>query len=461
MLAISSPARISTMKSLTEGSINRHLIVMSIPVCIGMGVQVLYNLVDIYFVAQLGDAALAGVSAASNIMFLILAFTQVLNVGTVALIARAAGARDQQQASRVFNQSVTISAIMGILVMVVGVLVAGPFMRAVGSDPATIEAGITFLHWFLPALALQFAIVSMGAALRAIGIVNPTMAIQILSVLLNAILAPVLIAGWGTGMPMGVAGAGLASTLSVVAATLMLGWYFARHTHYVKFRRDLLKPHWQEIRRIIQVGLPVGGEFFLTFLYMVVIYWVIKDFGAAAQAGFGLGVRVMQSFFLPVMAVSFAMPAIIGQNLGAGQWERVRETFYSGLGMQLALMALVTVICKWHPDLLIALFSDEAEVVRFGTEFLTIISWNFLGMAVVFACSGYFQGIGNTWPALFSTAVRIVLVCVPAVFMSFRTGFNTAHVWYLSVATVIVQMMLSFALARRSMKDLGRKYAPV
>lgn len=430
---------------------------MSIPACIGMAVQVLYNLVDIYFVAQLGDAAIAGVSAASNIMFLILAFTQVLNVGTVALIARAAGAKDQQHASLVFNQSVSISAVMGVLVMVLGVLVADPFMRAMGSDQATIDAGITFLHWFMPAMALQFAIVSMGAALRGIGIVNPTMLIQVLSVLLNAILAPILIAGWGTGMPMGVAGAGLASTLAVVAATAMLGWYFARHTHYVKFRRDQLKPQWQEIRRIIQVGLPVGGEFFLSFLYMAVIYWVIKDFGAAAQAGFGIGIRVMQSFFLPVMAVSFAMPAVIGQNLGAGLKNRVRETFYKGLWMQLILMATMMLICKWHPDLLIALFSDEAEVIGFGAEFLTIISWNFLGMAVVFACSGYFQGTGNTWPALLSTAVRIALVCIPAILLSFRSGFNTAQLWYLSVFSVFVQMVLSFVLVQRSLK----KFAPV
>jgi putative MATE family efflux protein len=444
------------LKSLTEGSINRHLILMSIPMCIGMAVQVLYNLIDIYFVAQLGDAAIAGVSAAANIMFLILAFTQILNVGTVALIARAAGAKDQEQASLVFNQSVTISAAMGLLVMVGGVLVAAPFMRAMGSDQATIDAGITYLYWFMPALALQFGMVAMGAALRGIGIVNPTMLIQVLSVVLNAILAPVLITGWGTGKPMGVAGAGLASTLAVVAAAVMLGWYFVRHSHYVQFRREMLAPDWLQVRKIITVGLPVGGEFFLMFIYLVVVYWAIKDFGSAAQAGFGIGMRVMQSFLLPVMAVSFAMPAIIGQNLGARLPNRVRQTFYHALWIECVLMALLMLICKWQPDLLIAIFSEESEVIHFGAEFLAIISWNFLGMAVVFACSGYFQGIGNTWPALLSTAVRMLLFCVPAVLLSFRSGFNTAQLWYLSVATVVVQMVLSYVLVQRSLK----KFAP-
>jgi len=442
--------------NLTEGSINRHLVLMAIPMAIGMAVQVLYNLIDIYFVAQLGDAAIAGVSAGANIMFLVLAFNQILNVGTVALIARAAGANDQQKASLVFNQSLSVSIVMGVLVLVVGLLVAAPYMRAMGSDEATIAAGITYLHWFMPALALQFAMVSMGAALRGIGVVKPTMLIQILSVVLNAILASILIIGWGTGIPLGVAGAGLASTLAVIASVIMLGWYFVRHSHYVKFRRDMLAFDWQQIKRIVGIGLPIGGEFFLMFVYLVVVYWVIKDFGSAAQAGFGIGMRVMQSFFLPVMAVSFAMPAIIGQNLGAGLPARVRQTFFNALLLECVLMSLVMLICKWHPDLLIAIFSDEAEVILFGAEFLSIISWNFLGMGVVFACSGYFQGVGNTWPALLSTTVRMLLFAIPAVWLSFREGFNTAQLWYLSVATVIVQMLLSLVLVRRSL----RKYAP-
>jgi len=445
------------MHNLTEGSINRHLVLMAIPMAIGMAVQVLYSLIDIYFVAQLGDAAIAGVSTASNIMYLVIALTQILNVGTVALIARAAGAKNQETASLVFNQSMTLSLLMGVLVLIAGYAGAESYMRAMAANEASITAGKIFLYWYLPALALQFVIVSMAAALRGIGIVRPVVLIQVLSVGINAVLAPVLIAGWLTGIPLGVAGAGLASTLAVIAATIMLGCYFIRHSHYVQFRRDLLAFDLQQIRKILTIGLPVGGEFFLMFAYLVVVYWVIKDFGNAAQAGFGIGMRVMQSFFLPVMAVSFAMPAIIGQNLGAGLTSRVRETLFKALLLECVLMTLVMIICKWHPDLLIAVFSDDAEVIAFGAEFLTIISWNFLGMGVVFAVSGYFQGIGNTWPALLSTATRMLLFIVPAIWMSFQAGFNTAQLWYLSVATVVVQVILSLFLAQRSLK----KVAPV
>ena len=426
---------------------------MAIPMAIGMIVQVLYNLIDIYFVAQLGDDAVAGVSAAANIMFLVMALTQILNVGTVALIAKAAGAKDQNSASQIFNQAITVSAIFGLATWLLGVVGAGVYMRAMGSSEASISAGQTYLYWFMPALAMQFAMVAMSGALRGIGVVKPTMLIQILSVLVNMILAPILIAGWGTGYAMGVAGAGLASTLAVLVSVLILAWYFIKHSHYVRFQRALLVPNMEPIKKIVAIGFPAGAEFFLIFIYMAVIYWVIKDFGSAAQAGFGIGTRIMQGFFLPVMAISFAIPAIVGQNLGARLPDRVRQTWVNALYIESALMFLLTIICKWRPESLIAVFSHEAEVIAFGAEFLRIISWNFLGAGVVFACSGLFQGLGNTWPALMSTATRMLTFAIPAVWLGQQAGFEITQLWYLSVATMIAQAALSFALARRA---LGR-----
>ena len=125
------------------------------------------------------------------------------------------------------------------------------------------------------------------------------MAIQAFTVLLNALLAPILIAGWGTGLALGVAGAGLASTVSIVIGVVLLGLYFVKLEKYVSFRRDLWRPQFHVWKRMLDVGLPAGGEFALMFIYMGVIYWVISAFGAAAQAGFGIGSRIMQSIFMP------------------------------------------------------------------------------------------------------------------------------------------------------------------
>lgn len=210
------------MHDLTVGSIPKHIVRLAIPLAIGMVFQTLYLMVDLYFVARLGEAAIAGVSAAGNVQFIVMALTQVLGIGTMVLIAHAAGRKDRHDANLVFNQSLVLAAGAGMLVLGAGAFLARPYLEFVAADAATIEAGVTYLRWFLPALALQFALISMGSALRGHGITKPTMVLQMFTVLLNALLAPILIAGWGTGRPLGVAGAALASTISVAIGVFVL-----------------------------------------------------------------------------------------------------------------------------------------------------------------------------------------------------------------------------------------------
>jgi len=445
------------MRKLTEGSIPRHVVAMSIPTAVGLIVQTLYYLVDLYFVAALGDAALAGVSAAGIAMFVILAFTQVLGVGTVAMISHASGREDQRQANLVFNQSMVLASAGALLTVLVGYGLGGVFMEKIGADTATVQSGVTYLYWFVPCLALQYLLAAMGSALRGTGIVKPTMLVQMLTVLINILLAPVLIAGWGTGHPMGVAGAGLASSLAAFAGVVLMWFYFRRLERFVSFQRRLWKPDLSVWRRLLGIGLPSGGEFALMFIYLLVIYSVIRDFGAAAQAGFGLGSRVMQSIFLPAMAIAFSAPAIAGQNFGAGKPERVRETFRVAVFMSCGIMLALTLLCQWKPEWFINLFTDEAAVSAVGSSFLHIISWNFVASGIIFTCSGMFQALGNTWPALLSTATRLLTFAIPALWLSGRPGFELEHLWYLSVATVTVQAALSLTLVLR---EFGKRLQP-
>ena len=230
------------MKDLTQGPIPKHVVALSIPMAIGMLVQALYYFVDLYFVSRLGDVAIAGVSSAGNVFFVVLALTQVLSVATVALVSQAVGRKDQAGANLAFNQSVAMAALCTIATLVGGYLLADPYMRLVGADEPTREAGRTFLHWFIPGLALQFAIAVMGSGLRGTGIVKPGMVVQLLTVLINAVLAPVLIAGKLTGHPLGVAGAALATTLASAAGVILLTAYFVQLEKYVAFDSRLWRP---------------------------------------------------------------------------------------------------------------------------------------------------------------------------------------------------------------------------
>jgi putative MATE family efflux protein len=440
------------MHDLTVGPVRRHLLAMAAPIAAGMLMQTLYYLVDLYFVGRIGDAALAGVGAAGNVMMIVVALTQVLGVGTVALIAQAVGRKDAADANLVFNQSLLMAAGCAVVTLVGGYALAGAYMDAVGADAATAQAGTTYLRWFLPGLALQFALVSMGSALRGTGIVKPTMIVQLVTVLLNVILAPVLIAGWGTGRPLGVAGAGLASTISIAVGVVVLFLYFERLEKYVAVHPDQWQPRLAIWRRLLGIGLPAGGEFLLMFVIMAVVYVVIRPFGPDAQAGFGVGSRLMQAIFLPAMALAFAVAPVAGQNFGAQRHDRVRETFRAAAIMSSVLMVALTLLCHWRAEWLVAAFAKDPGVIGVGAQYLRTVSWNFVASALIFSCSGMFQALGNTLPSLASSASRLLSFVLPALWLAQRPGFELLEVWHLSVASVALQAIVSLLLLRWVMR---------
>ena len=261
-----------------------------------------------------------------------------------------------------------------------------------------------------------------------------------------------LIAGWGSGHPLGVAGAGLASTVAIAFGVVLLGMYFFKLEKYVQLHPSMWAPRLNIWLRVFNIGLPAGGEFALMFGYMAVIFWIIRTFGAAAQAGFGVGSRVMQAIFLPAMAVSFATAPIVGQNFGAQRTDRVRATFRTAALMTCGVMLVLTLVCQLQSAALIHPFSTEPNVVAVGSQFLGIISLNFVATGIIFTCSSTFQGLGNTWPSLASSASRLITFVGPAIWLSRQPWFQIRHLWYLSVATVTAQALTSLLLMRREFR---------
>ena len=273
---------------------------------------------DLYFVADLGSAAVAAVGISGNLMFLVMALTQALTVGTTTLVSHAAGAKDMPATQRTFNQALLLALASSVILGGTAFALRGHYATAFTADAATAGLAVDYLNWFLPAMLLQFPLAAMAGALRGAGEVKLPSLIQVLTLLINIALTPVLVAGWGTGVPLGVAGAGIATLVATVIATLLLTGLFFRQEQKLKFQPDeLRRPQFALWRRLAAIGLPSGGEFALMAAFLAVVYIVLSEVSVGAQAGFGVGLRVMQSIFLPAMAVSFALAPIAGQNPGA------------------------------------------------------------------------------------------------------------------------------------------------
>jgi Na+-driven multidrug efflux pump len=220
----------------------------------------------------------------------------------------------------------------------------------------------------------------------------------------------------------------------------------------LQFVRRELTPQLALWTRMLKIGLPAGAEFALMGVYMFAVYTITRPFGAAAQAGFGIGLRIIQSGFLPVVALGFAVSPVAGQNFGARLPHRVRATFRIAALMAMAAMSVFGLVCHFVPEALVRVFSRDPGVLTVGGQYLRIVAWNFIPSGIVFVSSSMFQALGNTMPALLSSFVRTSLLVIPALLLSRVDGFALTWIWHLSVGSVVLQMTLNVLLLRRELR---------
>ena len=440
------------MQDLTTGPITRHLLKTASFMLVAMIFQTLYFLVDLYWVGRLGTTSIAAVGVAGNLTFIVLALSQMLGVGTTTLVSHAVGRKHKEHAVELFNQSQVLAMVTGAAFLVVGLALQDRYALAMSADAETAKQASQYLLWFIPAMALQFGMVAMGAGLRGVGNFKTGMVVGTATVILNMILAPFLIFGWVTGHPFGVAGAAIASLVAIVVGIVWLTLYFYRKDSYLRFDTADWKPKFNLWKKMLVIGMPVGFEFAMTGLYVVIVFAITRPFGAAAQAGFGIGMRVIQAGFMPVVALGFAVAPVAGQNFGAHHADRVKSTFKDASLLAAAVMTLFALFCHIAPAALIGVFSKDPEVISVGVEYLRIVSWNFIASGLIFVNSSMFQAMGNTVPSMVTSGVRMLLVAVPAIVLARVPGFQLNWIWYLSMGAVLVQLTLSWLLLRREFR---------
>jgi putative MATE family efflux protein len=440
------------VQDLTTGSLTGHLLRTTSFMLVSMIFQTLYVLIDLYWVGRLGTQAVAAVGVGGNMTFIVLAATQMLGVGTTTLVSHAAGRKDAATANVIFNQAQVLSLLVGAAFLVCAFALRGPYAAALSADETTRQLAADYLLWFIPAMALQFGLIAMGAALRGTGNFRPGMIVQTGTVILNIVLAPVFIFGWGTGVPLGVAGAALSTFVAIAIGVAWMVLYFLPADAYLRFAPATWKPQVGLWAEMLKIGLPAGAEFALMAVYLMLVYVVSRPFGAAAQAGFGIGMRVLQACFLPVVALGFAVGPVAGQNFGARKPERVRQTFREGAMLAGGAMLVLAALAGFFADVLIRIFSADPAAIAVGEEYLHIVAWNFVASGIIFVTSSMFQAMGNTIPSLMASVTRIVLVAVPVLLLARLPGFTLRWVWLISVGAVAVQLAMCLLLLRREFR---------
>ncbi|MEO6687593.1 MAG: MATE family efflux transporter [Dokdonella sp.] len=442
------------MKDLTQGPIKTHLLRMSGAMLLNMLTGTLFSLVNIFWLGRLGATAQAAVTLAAIPIMLLLTLLPIVSVGSGILIAQAVGAQDQARANRIFNEAFGISLLVTALIGVVAWSNRDAFGFLMTPDAATAALIAAYFRWFIPSVVVQVPLFVLAAALEFTGNVRAGTIAQSGTVVLNAILAPLLMFGW-LGLPqLGVEGTGLASFIACGLTMVGLLVYFARKNAYLGMRPSIWLSPPQQLWAALKIGLPTGLESGVVAAYLMVIALLLRPFGAAEQAAFGIGQRIFQAGLMPLIALSSATCVIVGQSYGAGLAGRVRETLRASLTLGLIVAPVLLLLLESFAPWICNRFSDDPAVISAGAVFLRIGALSLIPASGAYAVFAVLSGMGNTKASLFTQIAYGALVVVPASALSQLPGFRPSWLWTVMLLAGFSQALIAWYFLRR---EFGRR----
>ena len=331
MMKLSRLSRRSEARTLTEGSIVRALVRLSVPIVLANILQVAYQLTDIFWAGQLSAQALAAVSLSFPITFLMVAIGGGLAIAGSVLIAQYEGRGEERAMNHVTAQTLIMVTVASIAISAIGYVYSGPIMRFMGAEPDVLPDAARFMQITFIGFVFVFGFFVYQSLMRGLGVVQVPMLIVLLTVLLNFGLDPLFIFGWGPIPAMGVAGAAMA-TLSTQALAAGIGFTLLfSGRHRLRPRLADFRPDWKVIGRTFKLGLPASIEQAMRALSMTLMTLLVSTFGTIAIDAYSLGLRIMTFVVIPAMGVAMATTTLVAQNLGAGKLSRGRRDEFARL----------------------------------------------------------------------------------------------------------------------------------
>ena len=386
---------------------------MTVPMIFGMIILMTFNLVDTLFVSFLGTEPLAALSFTFPITFTVISLAIGLGIGTSAVIGRAMGSGDTEEAKKDGTGALVLSFILVAIISGFGYLITDPLFTALGAEPELLPLIHDYMDiWYLGSVFLVCPMVG-NSVMRAFGDTKTPSMIMGLSAVVNAILDPILIFGFGPIEGMGIKGAAIATLISWTAGFFLV-------IHILLNRKKIILPTFGTFanfiitsRKILKIGLPAAGANMLTPIAGAIMTAIVATYGTSAVGAFGVGVRIESIASLVVLALSMTLPPFISQNLGAGKLDRVMEAYKTTLKFvmiwQFAVYLLLVAFAHW-----IAIgFSDEQEVIDLIKLFIWVLPLGYGLQGVIILSNSSFNALHLPMSALIMSIVRLFVFYVP------------------------------------------------
>ncbi len=412
------------------GKISRTILLLSIPVIVSNVFQILYNLVDAYWVGRLGPDAIAAITLGFPFIFLIWSIGIGISIGITSGVARLLGAGKVKSAGQLASHGITLALLMTVVMMAIAYATLEGVVLGMGASSEVKSMTWDYVSIIILGTGFVFVNLACSGIIRAEGNMLVPMYALIIGTVMNIILDPILIFGWFGAPRLEVAGAALATVLSQMTVMLIVVLYIVLDKTTVKIRFRRLRARKKAIREILNVGFPS------TVMHLMISIGVFIWAGLAAGisdesvAALGLGFRINSIAMFPAFGFNMAIITIVGQNVGAGNFDRVRETVKTGIRMVAIYMIIVAALVNLAPDSMIAVFTNDSTVIDEGAIFLRIVLPATVFVSMTIVISGAFQGAGTAFPPMVIMASRMILVAAPvAYFLMYPLGLGATGLW--------------------------------
>ncbi|MEF9990877.1 MAG: MATE family efflux transporter [Romboutsia sp.] len=413
------------MKDLTTGNEAKSIFLFSLPMLIGSLFQQLYNTADSIIVGQfIGKDAMAAVSGANPIMFLLNSLLMGISLGFAILISQYYGSKDMKKVKATIDTTYVFIFVTSLVITIFGVFFSGTILKIMNTPESILEQSKGYLMVIFSGTLFSSGYNSISSILRGLGDSTTPLYFLVISTILNIILDIVFIINFN----MGVEGVALA-TITAQAVSFIISIIYLNKKHKVlKFRiKGIVYDH-SIFKTGLKLGIPSGLQQMLFSFGNIALQSLVNGYGTSAMAAFGASSKVETFISLPIMNLGAAVSTFVAQNIGAGKIERAENGVKASLKMALGISTFVCILFILFRQELISLFNSDEEVIRIGSSYLIIIGPFFLFIATSFMLSSAIRGAGDSVFALISSMVSLWLARIPAAYL-LSNIFGVNGIW--------------------------------
>ncbi len=380
----------------TTGSLNRAVLLLAVPMVLEMVLESLFAVVDVFWVGRLGANAVATVGLTESMLSLVFAVAMGLSLSTTAMVARRIGEKDPEGAAVAGVQAIALGLFVALTIGVPCFFFAPNLLRLMGASPEIVATGSGYARICLGGSFAVLLLFLNNAIFRGAGDAAIAMRLLWVSNIINLILDPCLIFGWGPFPRLGVTGAALATLTGRSIGVLYQFYRLMKGTERFRILASQVHLQFDVLLRLIRVSLTGILQFAIAHTSWIGLVRIISIFGSAALAGYTIAIRIVIFAILPSWGLSNAAATLVGQNLGAGHPERAEKAVWRTGLYNVIFLGVLGIIFIIFPEHIVRLFTQDPEVVPLGAAGLRIISYGNLGYAYFMVMMQAFNGAGDT-----------------------------------------------------------------